>query len=1048
MAEGIANGGRSMMLHVDSLVAYNASRGFSQANMRHSQFVTDAGNRFLFVDRQSVAEVAVVVSLPSLLWRDFSSLTVPYDAGYNESHMNYYSVVSRVLSDRHVPFDIIILGYPRENLFDDTEQLARLQSGRYKTVVMPWVDALSDAHIAALRGFASVPGRRLAVVVPELTATLDEDLLPRAARMAGAAKVFAGVPFAPVSHELARKYYTTSDQAAGDTMLAAMIGGEGGPSGAAAGPKQPVIMEGSAETWIGNIWSHGGDAAAADGMRSVTLVNYNLTLAGQPWYSLKPRPQNESFPNCGMCGDFTPAVNLQVSVRCPGADCSEWVGTDVQYFAVELNSSVPLPVEFTSRPGYASCTVPFVRTLGVVVVGAGAGEIEARSSAAELRRWVNRRVKQEDGVEQAGAGVKAALVSLRQIHGRAAPSIPHQDYTALAAKFGAMAPAMKAAVIKRTGQLESLSATKMQEVKLQDETVYKIDVGALETPSLVAGFESLYANTTQRPDRAVAWISPANSSQTINQADCRATEADPLFATALWSERPAVLRLTVPKAGLYTITLWVGNCFSDQGGAFSPQGWEGRAEGNQSNYAWRGGPTMTAKVAITSASIVSAGTVDDQQPQQPTLTPVLLGDKVFSGEYSPRAFVANVSTGLSVDLRLSGSTGTSFLNHQAWSLSAISVAAAGKPLGTATASALAASNLLASAAVRDFFYVGPFWDSQIPPNASVHATQPFNLIDSNISKPHLGKLGALVQWRRWQQPDEGVRAPSVPLAWLLASGRGHLSQHISVGSVAFATTRLLCASTSGCPVVIEGSTSGLGACYINGVKVWDDLIVAGLLPREVRSQTHVLSHGISALLVSSRSDVVQSLDDPNAWGLRVSILDAAGTAPAPDVTVDACAGASDEPHLACNDRPPTPSPTPPIPAPPPPFPNPPPPPPPPPSPPPPSPPPAPGPPAPPSPPVMTTITATSVRRRAPSCIFYRKTNPSHSLIRRDHSRRSPRGRGGTRSRPAGSSSTMSCTTLAAPARPPPISRSISARVTSSSSMGPTHSRSGTCTHYD
>ena len=36
-----------------------------------------------------------------------------YAKGYNESHMNYYSVASRVLSDRHVPFDIIILGYPR-----------------------------------------------------------------------------------------------------------------------------------------------------------------------------------------------------------------------------------------------------------------------------------------------------------------------------------------------------------------------------------------------------------------------------------------------------------------------------------------------------------------------------------------------------------------------------------------------------------------------------------------------------------------------------------------------------------------------------------------------------------------------------------------------------------------------------------------------------------------------------------------------------------------------------------------------------------------------
>ena len=69
-------------------------------------------------------------------------------------------------------------------LFDDTEQLARLHSGRYKTVVMPWVDALSDTHIAALRKFAAVPAHRLAVVAPDLTATFDEELLPRAVTVA------------------------------------------------------------------------------------------------------------------------------------------------------------------------------------------------------------------------------------------------------------------------------------------------------------------------------------------------------------------------------------------------------------------------------------------------------------------------------------------------------------------------------------------------------------------------------------------------------------------------------------------------------------------------------------------------------------------------------------------------------------------------------------------------------------------------------------------------------------------------------------------------
>ena len=110
-AEGIANGGLSVMLHVDMFTPYNASRGFSQGNMRQAKFVTSASNRWLFVDRRSVAETAIVVSLPSLLWRDFSSLTLDFDtAAYDESHMNYYSVAARLLADRHVPFDVILLG--------------------------------------------------------------------------------------------------------------------------------------------------------------------------------------------------------------------------------------------------------------------------------------------------------------------------------------------------------------------------------------------------------------------------------------------------------------------------------------------------------------------------------------------------------------------------------------------------------------------------------------------------------------------------------------------------------------------------------------------------------------------------------------------------------------------------------------------------------------------------------------------------------------------------------------------------------------------------
>jgi hypothetical protein len=53
------NAGLSVMLHIDSWAPYNASEGFSQANMRHAKFVTRSDSRWLFVDRTSVAETAL-----------------------------------------------------------------------------------------------------------------------------------------------------------------------------------------------------------------------------------------------------------------------------------------------------------------------------------------------------------------------------------------------------------------------------------------------------------------------------------------------------------------------------------------------------------------------------------------------------------------------------------------------------------------------------------------------------------------------------------------------------------------------------------------------------------------------------------------------------------------------------------------------------------------------------------------------------------------------------------------------------------------------------
>ena len=441
LSEGIANGGLAQMLHIDppsspGSPGFNASAPFQQVNARHAGFVAAPGHRWLFVDRRSAADVALVLSLPSMLWRDFSSLTFSL-GGYNETHMNYISVIGRVLSDRHVPFDVIILGYPLYGLYDDSEQLAKLAT--YNTVILPMVDSMSDAHIAALRHYASASAPRsntLVVVSPDRTGTLDEDLKPRTG--ANGASIFEGVPYITVEHTAAQKYYRQSNQSIGDEIYNQIFSPAGlRPAQANTSltktTRLPLVltMDGPSTTWVGGVFAHGNGTGNA--MRSTTLVNYELLLSGPKWHALQPRNSTE---HCGMCGEFTEARNITLALRCPlvtgTCDCTGWEGTSARFFAVEAVSTtkpgiagagagIALDMMLDHAKGVANVVVRFVRTLAVVVIGAEPGEIDARAAAAVVRYEVNRAIVQARSVSKAGAQVIHALHMLQGIHNTTAP---------------------------------------------------------------------------------------------------------------------------------------------------------------------------------------------------------------------------------------------------------------------------------------------------------------------------------------------------------------------------------------------------------------------------------------------------------------------------------------------------------------------------------------------------------------------------------------------------------------------------------------------------
>ncbi len=130
--------------------------------------------RFLFERRQPVANVAVVYSIPTMMWRFF-----PATGHWNSDQVASLSGIAEVLEREHVPYDVLIFGHP--DVWSDEGLADRLAN--YDLLILPDVDCLSEDQIATLEAFVARGGRLL------YTGALgrsDEDLMQRGpSQMAG-----------------------------------------------------------------------------------------------------------------------------------------------------------------------------------------------------------------------------------------------------------------------------------------------------------------------------------------------------------------------------------------------------------------------------------------------------------------------------------------------------------------------------------------------------------------------------------------------------------------------------------------------------------------------------------------------------------------------------------------------------------------------------------------------------------------------------------------------------------------------------------------------
>lgn len=132
-SETLANGG---VPDIGAGYRYNGV-GYNEL-VEFTKFINE--NRSLFLDRKSYANVALVYSLPSLIYR-FGGISFKESAQVNE-----FLGFIRILEDVHMPFDVIVFGHP--DLFDDTSVLNNLS--KYDMVMLPQADCLSVPQADAL----------------------------------------------------------------------------------------------------------------------------------------------------------------------------------------------------------------------------------------------------------------------------------------------------------------------------------------------------------------------------------------------------------------------------------------------------------------------------------------------------------------------------------------------------------------------------------------------------------------------------------------------------------------------------------------------------------------------------------------------------------------------------------------------------------------------------------------------------------------------------------------------------------------------------------
>lgn len=148
-AQTYANGGRPN-IEVTALGGHSAEQmvnnwmetdGSIDDDLQNFLDFVRARERFLTDVEEGMNNVAMVLSLPTTLWR-----RAPGWDQYIPEHAEEFREVAAILRREHIPYDVIVLDYPA--LWEASEELERLKT--YEHLILPDITCISDPHLRAI----------------------------------------------------------------------------------------------------------------------------------------------------------------------------------------------------------------------------------------------------------------------------------------------------------------------------------------------------------------------------------------------------------------------------------------------------------------------------------------------------------------------------------------------------------------------------------------------------------------------------------------------------------------------------------------------------------------------------------------------------------------------------------------------------------------------------------------------------------------------------------------------------------------------------------